>query len=68
MNMVNVYAFEDNASSETFVPGERPETEEDESLADGKNLVYDKFWGGRFTKEQLEYLNGMYAQYEEDYV
>ena len=68
MNMGGFYGYVENVSDSLDVSALEPEAKQDVADEAADKLVYNRKWRGRFTAEQIEALEDIYAQYEEDFV
>ena len=64
MNLIAFYSYTDNIGKDGVFNDDRP-IEDKESPSE---RTYNRKWGGRFTKEEIESLEETYSQYEEDFV
>lgn len=69
MNMSGFYGYVENIGEDGVYPGdEESATRERPAVESPEKLEYNRKWRGHFTKEQIEALEDIYAQYEEDFV
>lgn len=63
MNLTQVYGFVENIGDDGV------SAPEEKLIDDGaEKRSYNRKWGGFFTKEEIETLEEIYAQYAEDFV
>lgn len=70
MNLIQFYYYIDNSANENYVVGNNITDEDQHPLqpVNGGSINYNKTWGGRFTDEDIEWLEDYYAKLKDDFV
>lgn len=69
MNMAGFYGFVENVGDDGVYipPQEDQETINEDMHSEPQKLEYSRKWRGHFTREQIEALDDIYAEYEKDF-
>lgn len=68
MNMTRWYEFEEGTHTVTEAVSPEGSWEvSEEPWYDENEVVYSKFWEGRYTRKEIEQMNEMFKEYESDF-